>query len=110
MTIPDILATERGRIRALCQSLEDDFDAIVEASTASNADDEHDPEGATVAFERAQIVALLAHARARLDEMDQAVQRWRRGAYGICEGCGEPIPAERLTARPAATACVRCAW
>jgi len=35
------------------------FDAIVASSDSANLDDEHDPEGATVGFERAQVSALL---------------------------------------------------
>ena len=92
MAAREVLATERLRTLALCQALHNDFDSIVEASTSSNADDEHDPEGATVAFERAQVVALLAQSRSRLDDIDRAVQRCERGSYGICEGCGEADP------------------
>ena len=109
MAVREVLSTERFRTLALCQALHNDFSLIVEASTSSNADDEHDPEGATVAFERAQVVALLAQSRSRLDDIDRAVQRCERGSYGICEGCGEAIPAERLAARPATRICLRCA-
>jgi len=109
MAAREVLATERLRTLALCQALHNDFDSIVEASTSSNADDEHDPEGATLAFERAQVVALLAHSRSRLDDIDRSVQRYEQGSYGICESCGEAIPAERLAARPAARTCLRCA-
>jgi len=59
----EALATERLRTLELCRALRQDFDSIVEASGWSNADDEHDPEGATVAFERAQVVAWLHGAR-----------------------------------------------
>jgi len=102
------LTAERSRTLTLCQALHDDFDSIVEASASSNADDEHDPEGATVAFERAQVLALLAQSRTRLDEIDRAIQRCERGDYGICESCGGAIPAERLVARPSARSCLRC--
>lgn len=105
----ELLGVERLQALAMCQALQDDLDSMVEASVSSNADDEHDPEGATVAFERAQILALRAQARSRLSEIDRAVQRWHHGTYGICEGCGDPIPVERLLARPAATTCLRCA-
>jgi len=50
-----------------------------------------------------------AQSQSRPDEIDRAVQRCERGNYGICEGCGETIPAERLAARPAARTCLRCA-
>ena len=85
------------------------FEAIVASSDAANLDDEHDPEGATVAFERAQVSALLERARAQLEELDAASDRVERGDYGACEQCGEPIPAARLAAQPATRACVTCA-
>ncbi|MET7718880.1 TraR/DksA C4-type zinc finger protein [Streptomyces sp. NPDC005407] len=72
-------------------------------------DDEHDPEGSSTAFERAHVAALLAQTRDHLADLDRALERLERGDYGRCEGCGEPIPAERLEVRPAASTCVRCA-
>ena len=105
----ELLATERLRTLSLCHALRQDFDSIVEASRSSNADDEHDPEGATVAYERAQVVALLAQCESRLHEMDEALERCRQGRYGTCHSCGQAIAAERLVARPAASTCLRCA-
>jgi len=85
------------------------FDAIVASSCAANLDDEHDPEGATVGFERAQVSALLERSLAQLDALDAASDRIRHGSYGACEHCGKPIPAARLAAQPAARTCVTCA-
>ena len=85
------------------------FDAIVASSDDANLDDEHDPEGATVGFERAQLSALLERARVQLAELDAASARLQRGSYGACEHCEKPIPAARLAAQPAARACVACA-
>ncbi len=90
-------------------ALERQHDEIVAASQDSNADDEHDPEGATIAFEREQVSALLAAARHRRTDLLQAVEQLRAGAYGRCQRCGEPIGAERLAARPTARTCIRCA-
>jgi DnaK suppressor protein len=84
------------------------FAAIVDASDAANLDDEHDPEGATVGFERAQVSSLLAQAHAQIEELDAARDRLRLGRYGTCEACGEPIPPERLEVQPAARTCVAC--
>ena len=56
-------------------NLTDDFDAVVAASRDTNADDEHDPEGATIAFERSQIGALVRQARHHLAEIDAAIER-----------------------------------
>jgi DnaK suppressor protein len=86
-----------------------DLAALFAASRDSNADDEHDPEGATVGFERAQLTALLAAARERVAEVDDALRRVDAGSYGACERCGRPIAAERLAARPFARYCMACA-
>jgi len=86
-----------------------EFDEIVAGSVDSNADDEHDPEGSTIAFERAQTAALLTEARAHLDELDRAAARLDAGTYWTCVRCGEPIAAARLMARPAAQTCISCA-
>ena len=86
-----------------------DFASIVEASRDSNADDEHDPEGATIAFERSQVSSLVEQARAHLAEVTAAEQRLRDGTYRVCEACRGPIGAGRLEARPVARTCVDCA-
>ena len=72
-------------------------------------DDEHDPEGATIGFERAQVASLLEVARSRLVELDRARERLADGTYGTCRHCGGPIEIERLTAHPTAPSCVACA-
>ena len=102
---------ERNRIElaARVQSLQRSFDEMVAASRDSNADDEHDPEGATIAFERAQLVAVLRQANADLVEIDTAIHRLEDGSYGVCERCGLPIAPARLEARPAARRCIACA-
>ena len=106
---PDPLAAERAAVLADIESLTAEFTQLVAAAESSNADDEHDPEGATIAFERQQVAALLEQARRRLGEIDAAVARRDAGTYGVCENCGGPIGAERLAARPAARTCIGCA-
>lgn len=85
------------------------YDAVVAASYDSNADDEHDPEGATIAFERSQMGALIRQARAGLAEIDAALARLEAGTYGVCERCTAPIGEQRLDARPVARLCIACA-
>ena len=99
---------QRRRTRERIAGLERDFAVIVEAVDLSPPDDEHDPEGATVGFERAQISALLTSARAQLAALDDAQARLEAGTYGICERCGADIAVDRLLARPTATTCVAC--
>lgn len=45
---------------------------------------------------------LAEHDRARLVEVEAALQRLRDGTYGTCEVSDEPIPAARLLAEPTA--------
>jgi DnaK suppressor protein len=91
--------------------LEREFAGIVASASAgsSGGDDEHDPEGATVAFERQHVAALLGQARQHLAAIEAAARKLDAGTYGQCDVCGGPIGAERLAARPAALTCVRCA-
>ncbi|GGU01842.1 MULTISPECIES: TraR/DksA family transcriptional regulator [Streptomyces] len=103
------LAADRADTLARTAALSRDFDGIVAANALVAVDDEHDPEGASTAFERAHVAALMARARDHLLELDRAWERLERGEYGRCEGCGGTIPPERLEIRPAATTCVRCA-
>ena len=103
------LDEERARTRVRLAGLTGDYAGIVEASLDSNADDEHDPEGATIAFERSQVGALVEQARLHLAEVDAAIERLRDGRYGTCERCGGPIAPARLEARPVARTCINCA-
>ena len=75
------LAAERARVLERLAALTGDYDAVVAASLDTNADDEHDPEGATIAFERSQIGALVAQAREHLAEVDLAVARLDDATY-----------------------------
>ena len=99
----------RERTEARVRELTALFDAVVASSEAANLDDEHDPEGSTVGFERAQLAAMLDGTRARLDDLDRAAERIRLGTYGRCDRCGDPIPAARLEAQPSTRTCVACA-
>ncbi|MDX3850267.1 TraR/DksA family transcriptional regulator [Streptomyces sp. AK02-01A] len=108
-SVRERLAAEHAGTSARIAALNRDFDAIVEANALVAVDDEHDPEGSSTAFERAHVASLLAQARGHLADLDRARERLERGDYGRCERCGEPIPAERLEVRPAASTCVRCA-
>ena len=105
----DLLDRERQRTLDRLESLTDDYEGVVAASRDTNADDEHDPEGATIAFERSQVGALVEQAREHLAEIDAALVRVTDGSYGACERCGGQIPPERLEARPIARLCMGCA-
>ncbi|NDL56211.1 TraR/DksA family transcriptional regulator [Phytoactinopolyspora mesophila] len=103
------LELERQETLRRLADLTGSFDAVVAASRDTNADDEHDPEGATIAFERSQVGAFVRQAEQHLQEIDIAIERLHAGTYGTCERCREPIGEGRLEARPVARTCIRCA-
>jgi RNA polymerase-binding transcription factor DksA len=105
----DAVLARRDEALAMIDSLTRRHDEIVESSRFEANDDEHDPEGATVAFERAQVAALRRQARDDLEALDAALTRIDDGTYGQCGKCGKPIGEGRLEALPAATTCVTCA-
>lgn len=104
-----LLDAERRRTEQRLAQLREDHRGFVESSRDTNADDEHDPEGTTIAFERSQVGALVRQAEAHLGDLAAAADRLAAGTYGVCERCGGPIPNGRLEARPTARTCVRCA-
>jgi DnaK suppressor protein len=104
-----LLETQREAVIERLAALERDFNGIVEAAGQANADDEHDPEGATIAFERQHIAALVTQAHDQLSQVEEAIARVDAGRYGECENCGRPIGPDRLAARPTATTCIDCA-
>lgn len=103
------LAARRDETLDLVAALGRRLDGIIESAAYTSNDDEHDPEGVTVAFERAQVAGLLERARAELRALDAAAGRLASGTYGTCERCGDPIAPERLDALPATTTCIHCA-
>jgi len=104
-----VLLAEQRRARERVAALEREFAGLAEAASSAGTDDEHDPEGATLAFERQHAAALLHAAREQVAAIDVALRRLEQGRYGRCDRCGQPIGAERLSARPAALTCIRCA-
>lgn len=103
------LESDRAAAEARLAALRRDFSGMVDASRDSNADDEHDPEGSTIAFERQQVDTLVRQNQEHLVEVAAAVARLDAGEYGVCERCGESIPEARLEARATARTCVACA-
>jgi DnaK suppressor protein len=106
----DRLAAERERTADRLAALGRDLESITAStSSAAGADDEHDPEGSSTAFDRQHVAALLGQAEDQLAAIERAERRLGDGSYGRCERCGRDIGAERLAARPAAATCVACA-
>jgi DnaK suppressor protein len=108
-TTRDVLLAERARALSRAAALDREFGGIAAAASEPGTDDEHDPEGATLAFERQHTAALLERALEQVAEIDAAIGRLDEGTYGSCVRCGQPVGEGRLAARPAAATCIQCA-
>lgn len=96
-----LLEEERNRYITSATRLKAEADSLVEEREPGDVQfDEESGEGDTLAVERERDLALSAHARAAVDQIDAALARIDDGTYGICLVSGKPIPRQRLNAIP----------
>lgn len=100
----------RSALSARHQELAAEYaDAVAEMTMVGVVDAGDDvADLGTKAFSRDQEFALALSIRARMDQVERAMERLDEGTYGRCERCSEDIPVARLTAFPSVTLCVRC--
>lgn len=103
------LAEHREVAAARASSLARELASLAEEQSLTSHDDEHDPEGVTIAVQRAQLQGMLDAAHRDVADLDRAAQRLAAGDYGRCANCGTAIADERLAALPATTTCIDCA-
>jgi len=63
------------------------------------------------ATETAELENRMALEKRILDQLagvENALKKFEKGTYGLCESCGEPIDPARLEALPQATMCMSC--
>lgn len=60
----------------------------------------HQADAGTDNFDRDFALSLVSNEHEALNEIEDAIQRIKKGTYGICEVTGKGIPAARLTAVP----------
>jgi DnaK suppressor protein len=65
-------------------------------------------DGTSIAVERLSQVAASDRLQSLLADVIRAQDKLAEGSYGVCDRCGEPIPADRLDALPWAVLCVTC--
>ena len=77
-------------------------------SNVSSASGQHIGDAGSEAEVRDLTIRLLDKDREQLFEIDEALERIRKGVYGICEVSLEIIPKKRLQARPYCRLTVKC--
>lgn len=97
--------------RALIEQRDELGARINERMTEVHVDREPDDEAAQASDSstKEMAVAILERERRTFAEIEAALARIKKGEYGLCASCGEPIPDARLKALPWARVCVRCA-
>src|SRR5579862_3444113 len=93
------LVAKRDSLR---KKLADDLTHTQVSTAGDEADAAND--GAQVEL-NTQLAALESR---ELAQVDRAIDLIRRGRYGICEVCEQPIPIERLKVLPFTPVCVTC--
>jgi DnaK suppressor protein len=82
----------------------------VEQFTQNQADEftsQHNADLATDVYETERAIGTKIASESELEAVEQALERIKAGSYGVCVQCGQPIPKERLEARPQAIRCLK---
>jgi len=97
------LEEERGR---LMKELEEHNHPVpLEDEKGSNVDPEVQADEAEEFANRLGVADAL---RARINEIDSAINKINMGTYGKCQKCDKEIPADQLVASPGRKYCVSC--
>jgi RNA polymerase-binding protein DksA len=103
------LIDEKARLGHQASELTAEAEQLAREREAGDTQfDEESGEGDTVNIERERDLLLSATARQVVEEIDDAVDRIKRGKYGVCKPAGRKISLERLEAIPWAQVCVDC--
>ena len=95
------LLEERARYVRSADTLQAEADSLLEDRDPGDVQfDDESGEGDTLAVERDLDLALSAQARDAVDQIDAALERIRKGVYGVCVASGRNVPKDRLVAIP----------
>jgi DnaK suppressor protein len=103
------LEEERTRLSDAVDFLEKDNAGSLEdelGEIGSGGTDNHLADTASATYDRELEEGLEEGAQQTLSEVEAALGRIADGSYGVCEICGKPIGAERLSAIPWARFCI----
>jgi DnaK suppressor protein len=105
-----LLEKEKSDLQEQLRRLEDRTQGRDPYYAPAAAEDFDEPGGdaATETLERSLAMATSENLRDMLDNANAALNKMRKGTYGICDVCGKEIPKKRLDALPYATMCLNC--
>jgi DnaK suppressor protein len=102
------LEEERGRLTEAVDFLERENPGSLsdELGEVAGGADNHLGDTATATYDRELDQGLEEGVQQTLQEIEAALRKIEEGSYGVCEVCGEPIGADRLSAIPWARLCI----
>ena len=103
-----LLEEERTRLTDAYEFLERENPGSLtdELGELASGDDNHLADTATATFDRELDQGLEEGVQQTLHDIEDALRKIGEGSYGVCEVCGEPIGAARLSAMPWARLCI----
>lgn len=96
------LLTEQARLTEQLASLTE----VVARSSIGITN--HQADDGSAAFDQAKDLAVRINAETLFKQVNDALQRFGDGTYGICVECNKPIDTARLKAIPYAALCLDC--
>jgi RNA polymerase-binding transcription factor len=107
-------ATVSGKYRAIFRDLQKQRVAILEEAGGALTNRERQEafpdvsDQASAEVDQNFTMRIKEREQKLLKKIDEALDRFKRNIYGICERCEEEIPYQRLKARPVTTLCIAC--
>src|ERR1700712_4171814 len=89
-TLAATLRRQRVELDADQERMAGSLNEVRSARSASDADDEHDPEGPTLSSEWSRISGLTTELESRSAAIDKALQKVEAGTYGACPPVASP--------------------
>ena len=102
------------------EQLETEFKRLTEelaqlSTNASSAEERREgspfgkrEEEATETLELEKRLALENRIRQEMAKVEHALDKIKKGTYGLCDNCGQAIDPERLEVLPQASLCMKC--
>jgi len=112
----EFLKKIKEQLLAKKEDLENELKAFAEQDPKNKADfsanfpemgDKADENAAEVT-EYGNLLTLESTLENALQDVNSALERMEKGAYGICKYCQKPISEKRLLARPVSSSCIDC--
>jgi RNA polymerase-binding protein DksA len=102
------LLEERSRAQGALDYLHEENSGSMDDEVQQGTSVNHPGDVATITLDREIDYTLEENEERVIAAIDSALQRIDDGTYGTCQGCGQPIAAERLEGVPWTTQCIDC--